>query len=464
MAVRVTSPGQDTYYLRYKDANGKTRHQKIGRTTDIDLDQARKRARTLNTELLLGIDRWADENAKKSVLSFDEFFREHYLPHAKMHMHGWKKDSQMYDLRLKHVFGNKRLNLILRHEIQSLHAGLRNDGLSPAYADRFLALIRHALNLVVDWDMLDRNPAAGVKLFNPDNRVEHYLDDDELKRLLMTLRTDRNRAVCSIAPFLLSTGARINEALQEKWKDINRENRVWRVPAANAKSKRARLVPLNSFAMKDVPDQLDSEDKYVHLFINRRSGKPFTTIYKTFAWLATDANLNDWTLHSCRHNYASLLINSGRTLFECSADTRSQRSKRDATLRTPVDEVIAGRREQRLGCHQRCNAGAAVRAWRRETGVQGVGKDTRLRPGVSPSPAVPCSAIFRVPAARPAGGACVVRSHWTYFVCALCVFRRVAHRAVVRGSRTSEQRVHARKWSFRGFLYKQLLNELRRRD
>ena len=35
--TRATSEGQGTWYLRYKDANGKTCHQKLGRTTEIDL-------------------------------------------------------------------------------------------------------------------------------------------------------------------------------------------------------------------------------------------------------------------------------------------------------------------------------------------------------------------------------------------------------------------------------------------
>jgi hypothetical protein len=42
--VRATNPGQGTYYLRYKDDTGKTCHQKVGRTTDIDLAEARKKA------------------------------------------------------------------------------------------------------------------------------------------------------------------------------------------------------------------------------------------------------------------------------------------------------------------------------------------------------------------------------------------------------------------------------------
>jgi len=313
--IRATSPGQGTYYLRYRDANDKTCHQKIGRTGDMDLDEARSRAKTLKAEITLGKDPRADEKAKKAVMTFDAFFREHYLPHAKVHKRGWKKDSQQYDLRLKQAFGNRRLNQIKRHEIQSFHAGLRSDGLSPAYADRFLALLRHALNLAVEWDMLDRNPAAGVKLFNPDNRVENYLDDDELTSLLTTLRTDRNRTVCLIALFLLSTGARLNEALQAKWKDVDRVNRGWRIPALISKSKRVRSVPLNDSAI-DVLDQLDSEGKFDHLFINRRTGEPYTTIYKVWTRIRADAGLHRLRIHDLRHMYASFLVNSGRSLYE----------------------------------------------------------------------------------------------------------------------------------------------------
>ena len=133
--IRATSPGQGTYYLRYKDADGTTRHEKIGRTTDMDLDEARLRAKKLKAEITLGADPRGEEKARKAVLSFDAFFREHYLPYAKVHKRGWKKDSERYDLRLHRVFGDKRLNRITRHEIQSFHAGLRADGLSPAYAD-----------------------------------------------------------------------------------------------------------------------------------------------------------------------------------------------------------------------------------------------------------------------------------------------------------------------------------------
>jgi hypothetical protein len=90
-----------SYFLRFRSPdNGRTTHVKLGRTTDIELDEARRRAKTLKAEITLGADPRADEKAKKAILSFHEFFQEHYLPHAKVHNRGWKKKSQMYDLRL----------------------------------------------------------------------------------------------------------------------------------------------------------------------------------------------------------------------------------------------------------------------------------------------------------------------------------------------------------------------------
>ena len=304
-----------SYFLRHRDENGKTCHQKLGRTTDIDLDEARRRAKILKAEITLGKDPSADKKAKKAVLTFDVFFREHYLPHTKVHNRGHKKKLQMYDLRLKEAFGNKRLDQIKRHEISSWHVSLREDGLSPAYSDRFLALLRHTLNMSVEWEMLEKNPANGVKLFNVDNRVEQYLSEDELKRLLKVLQTDKNRTVCLIVLFLLATGVRLQQGMQAKWVDIDRDQKVWRIPAVNEKSKHSRLAVLNTFVFKNVIDQLDTDGKYEHLFINRGTGKPYVTIAKAWDRIRCDAKLPEFKLHSLRRTHASYVVNNGHSLL-----------------------------------------------------------------------------------------------------------------------------------------------------
>ena len=125
----------------------------------------------------------------------------------------------------------------------------------------------------------------------------------------------RLRNVRLIALFLLSTGARLNEALRARWQDIDRGNRVWRIPALNSKSKRVRSVPLNASAV-EVLDRLDTEGSHECLFVNARTGRRDTSIHKVWRQLRAMAGLPHLRIHDLRHQYASFLVNSGRTLYE----------------------------------------------------------------------------------------------------------------------------------------------------
>jgi len=310
--VRNTCPGQGTYYLRYKDANGKTCHHKIGRTTDTSLAGAKKEVQVLRGQLASGN---SVKQEAKAILTFTVFFQDHYLPFAMQHKRTWGRDSELFQLRLKKEFGHLKLNQISRQQIQYFHTALRKSGLAAATANHQVKLLRRALNLAVEWGMLEKNPAAQISLFAEDNKVENYLDQVQLERLLTVLRNDRNRPVCHIALFLLSTGARLNEALQATWRQCDRVNKVWRIPASNSKSKKIHSVPLNDAAL-DILTQLDTEGRYEYLFINQRTGKPYTTIHKTWDRLRNEAGLPHLRIHDLRHLYASFLVNSGRTLYE----------------------------------------------------------------------------------------------------------------------------------------------------
>lgn len=313
--VRATSPGQGTYYLRYKDAAGKTCHQKIGRTTDVALADARKRAKTLKAEIQLGADPRAEQKARRMVPTLDAFFEESYLPYVKPRKRSWKNDEALYRRRIAGAFGERRLNALSRQELQTFHANLLTEGIAEATADHHLKLIRQVLNKAVEWGVIEVNPIGRVKLFNPDNRLENYLDPAQLERLLEVLRTDESRPVCNVALYLLSTGARLNEALAAKWEHIDREGRVWRIPASTSKSKRIRSVPLNDSAL-EVLDQLGTEGRSPYLFASHRTEGHLGWVHKVWDRLRKKAGLPKLRLHDLRHQFASLLVNSGRTLYE----------------------------------------------------------------------------------------------------------------------------------------------------
>jgi integrase len=313
--VRAVSPGEGTYYLRYKDVTGKTCHQRIGRTADVTLVDARKAAKQLKAEIALGGDPREEARAKKAVLTVKEFLEDKYLPYVTPRKRSAKYDESMVRLRIVPRLGHLRLNQLTRHAIQQFHTALKEEGLAAASCDHHIKMIRHALNLAVQWEMLDKNPAAKVPLFREDNRKERYLNELELDQLLKVFRTDKNRTVCNVALFLLSTGARLNEALHAKWSQIDKEHRVWRIPATNSKSKKVRSIPLNDSAL-EVLEQLGTENKFEHLFINLKTKERLGHINKVWDRIRKAARLPQLRIHDLRHQYASFLVNSGRTLYE----------------------------------------------------------------------------------------------------------------------------------------------------
>ena len=339
--VRSTSQGQGTYWFRFKEKDtGKTARVKIGRTTDISIREAKEQVKTLRARLQLGTDLAGEQRKKKEVLTWTELFEQWYLPHATQHLRSWAYLEEMHRLRIKERFGQVKLNKISRHAVQQFHSDLRVSGLSPASCDHHLKLIRQALNQAVSWDLLESNPVARIQLFNEDNRVEHVMDNDQLQRLVATLDgvNPRRKTVALVIKFLLFTGARVNEALNARWQDIDRKHRTWTIQAKTAKGKRRRSVPLNDAAMA-VLDQLTTNGKSEWLFTSNRGdgNQRMTTVNKVYQEIRKEAGLPWLRLHDLRHNFASFLVNSGRTLYEVQqilGHSQSQVTERYAHLST----------------------------------------------------------------------------------------------------------------------------------
>lgn len=311
--VRATDCTSGTFYLRYKNEQKKTAHKKLGLTTEMTLAEARTIAKQLKAKLLQGYNPKEVEK-KSTITTFAVFFESQYLPHVKQHNRSWKNDAQMFATHLRGVFGDIPLDKFKKADAQQFHAKLMEQGLKPATCDHYLKLLRRILNVAVDWEVITANPLARVQLFNADNRLERYLDEDDLGRLLQVLYNDGNRMVCNILLFLLTTGARLGEALNAKWCDID-NNRQWRIPQLQSKSKKQRYIPLNDVAMK-VLCAVDTKNNYEHIFVNLGTGEKYRCIKKAWTRIRKEAGLSNIRIHDLRHQYASMLVNEGRSLYE----------------------------------------------------------------------------------------------------------------------------------------------------
>jgi integrase len=313
--VTAVSPGVGSYRLRYKE-NGKTHYKSIGRTYEIEFSEAKRLAREYKSRLNLG-ESIKDEpkTTNSSELTYSEFFEQHYKPHILQRKRSHRADIGKYNHRVKQEFGALKLSEIQgHHHIQKFITDLREEGLAPATCDRYLQMIRFSLRLAVDWGYLGKNPADKIPLFNVDNKVENYLSDDEMVRLVTVLKSDENRVVCSLILFLLSTGARLMEAQMARWENISLENRAWRIPATNSKSKRVRSVPLNDMAIEALKEN-PKDDGYVFKSPRGDGKQPYNNIHKSWYRIRNKAGIPHLRAHDLRHSFASIIVNSGESLL-----------------------------------------------------------------------------------------------------------------------------------------------------
>lgn len=307
-----------TWYLRLKNAQGTNTYRKLGTVRELSLVQARKLVKQIRAEHLATVKAGSTVALASAPpeMTLERFMVDHYMPHALMHKRTASKDDGLFRKHIGPRFGHLALHKIPRLDVQVFHSDLVKSGLSPATADHNIKLIRRMLNLAVQWDLLEKNPLAGIALFNVDNQIENYLDDESIQRLVAVLRAHPKRIIALLLMFLLSTGARKASAMHVKWEEVDMANRVWRIPATNSKSKKVATVPLNDSAIW-VLQQLHSEGATGYIFVHDVTKKPYIAIEKTWYEVRKLAGISDSVrIHDLRHTYASMLVTSGRSLYE----------------------------------------------------------------------------------------------------------------------------------------------------
>lgn len=306
-----------TWYLRLKNAKGTNVYRKLGTVRDLQLAQARKLAKQVRTEHLLTRKQEPKADAPKSEMTLATFMENHYAPHARMHKRTFSKDQGMYNNRIGPRFGHYPLHKIPRLDVQVFHNEMvQKEKISAATADHHIKFMRRMLNLAVQWEFLEKSPLSRIALFNQDNQIEHFLDGEAIQRLVAILKSHPKKVIALLLMFLLSTGARKASAKNAKWEEIDFANRMWRIPATNSKSKKVAMVPLNESALW-VLEQLHTGGAKGYIFVHERTGKPYTAIEKTWYDVRQKAGIGkEVRIHDLRHTYASLLVTSGRSLYE----------------------------------------------------------------------------------------------------------------------------------------------------
>mgnify|MGYP001570150175 FL=1 len=282
---------------------------------ETEIPKLAAEVKVFNQRILNGLHPFEDKEEKVKSITFGNFTQEVYLPNAEMRKKSYKDDESRVRIHLIPTFGNSSFKDITVGQLNQLLANIRSTGLSDATVNRIRALLSAIFNLAIDHEIIESNPVARVKKFKENNQKERYLENSELPRLMKVLNSPEqfrisNLVIVAAVKFLLLTGVRKREALDLKWSDLDTHTGKWLL--GENKSGKARYINLNEDALTIVK-QLSR--KYDYVFANPETGKPFNDIRKTFDKIMQASDIKEMRIHDLRHNFASLAVNSGQSLY-----------------------------------------------------------------------------------------------------------------------------------------------------
>ena len=310
--LEVRSTGKCTYYQRYRDKFGRIKQARIGPIDSISLEEARQQAKQIRSQTTMGLDPRAEVEKNKQTPTFKQFVEDKYLPYVQVHKRSWESDQKMLENRVLPLWGKMKMSEICRDDVAEFQANFVRAGYKPASVNRYMALVKHIFNLAEQWEVIDKSPARNVQKLAENNHKERYLSQEETQNLLNELQNCKSAVVPDLIEFLILTGARKSEAAHAKWEDVNFEHKLWTVPLS--KSGKPRYIPLSDAAINVLNRRKDIDSAYI--FPNPQTGQPIKHFHNTWDRIRKNAGIPDVRIHDLRHNFASLLINSGRSLYE----------------------------------------------------------------------------------------------------------------------------------------------------
>ena len=264
--LQVSRSGSKSWILRYMRL-GRAREMGLGSLNAFSLEEARSKAAQQRKLLAEGIDPIEAREARRRELALEDArgitFDQCAERYIESHKVGWRnaKHAAQWAATLRTyaspVFGTL--------PVQAIDTGLVTKALEPIWRTKTetATRVRGRIESVLDWAKVrgyraGENPARWRghldKLLPKRSkvaRVKHHpaLPYAEIGTFMRELRA-REGVAPKALEFIIVTAARVSEAVNALWDEIDWQHKLWTVPAERMKAGRAHRVPLSEAAVK----------------------------------------------------------------------------------------------------------------------------------------------------------------------------------------------------------------------
>lgn len=239
LELMITGQGSKSFKV-YRKYNGKPVRVTLGKYSEMSIDNARKEAQRVITEMINGKNPNEEKKKIRAETTFGDTFEMFMERYSKIYKKSWKSDEREVSRFLSHWF-KKKLSDISKQDIQDIHEEIRKK--SGLYqANRLFERIKAIFNKAIEWGWEGLNPTQGIKKFKEKSR-ERFLHPDELPHFFESLDKEENEAIRDYIYISLFTGVRKSNVLSMHWKDIHFDRREWLIPETkNGDSLRVHLI------------------------------------------------------------------------------------------------------------------------------------------------------------------------------------------------------------------------------
>lgn len=210
------------------------------------------------------------------------------------------------------------------NSVRSYLAELNEKHYSKSTIARKLATLRSFYKFLVRRNRLSSNPVMAVRTPKQDKRLPHFLEYEEVKRLLETPSMDnwlgaRDRAIMET---LYSTGVRVSELVALNMDDVDFLGEVVHI---RGKGKKERIVPISTSTLQVIQHYMEFRNKRAQsnpnfdskvLFVNKHGRRLSTRsvrrkMDKYLKMAGLDISISP---HTLRHSFATHMLNNGADL------------------------------------------------------------------------------------------------------------------------------------------------------
>ncbi len=345
--LRVRPTGGKTYFLFYRNKDGKKRTYTIG--SGLTATQARDIAQKVNGDIKNGIDpnqRDSDQRQEAQRLAkttfavfLEDVYKDWLAENRKSGMHAYRRLKGSFE-----CFESKQIDQITNWDMERWRRARKQSGASDSTVKNDVAEMKAMLNRARQWNFITAHQLVDYRLpKSPKVRIERFLSDDESQRLHKALDERELKGQCDRQSFnewraergyepypiytgytdhlmpmvllALNTGMRRNEVFTLEWSDINLTTKTIRIRSEIAKSKSERFIPMNENLQSVLNKWRSTQSDVTGLVFPNAEGKPFDNIFKSWTSLLESAEIERFRFHDLRHNFASQLVMKGVDLY-----------------------------------------------------------------------------------------------------------------------------------------------------